>query len=52
MADKIKSGAYGNDPVDAKSSKLGSMLAKDAVKSIDEAVITKIFTDYNSQIKL
>jgi len=48
VADKIKSGAYGNEPVKEKSSKFGAMLAKGAVKEITEDVIVKIVTDYNS----
>jgi hypothetical protein len=48
VADKIKSGAYGNEPVKEKSSKFGAMLAKGAVKEITEEVIVKIVTEYNS----
>jgi hypothetical protein len=51
VADKIKSGAYGNKPVNAGSSKIGSILDKGTVSDIDEQIITKVFVDYNNTMK-
>lgn len=52
VADKIKAGEYGNKGFEPKTSKIGAFIEKGSLNEISEAVVLKIFADYNSQMKM
>ncbi|MEN8138476.1 MAG: hypothetical protein ABFR62_08580 [Bacteroidota bacterium] len=51
VADKIKSGFYGNSKIEEKESGLGKLLQKGGHDRIEEEVVMKIVSDYNTLMK-
>lgn len=50
VSDKIKQGAYGNKPIEKKSSKLGRFMQQGIHNEIDGDIVVEIAKDYNSKI--